>query len=107
MRKLYLSLILPLLMLLAQQGAVWHEIGHLNGEDAPASSTEQQQDKKLPIDKLCATCLSFAQLGGAAKSEVPALNLLTFSFGLVQTAQASAITADAPALRNRGPPSFL
>jgi hypothetical protein len=106
MRKLYLSLVLPFLMLLAQQGAVWHEIGHLSGDDTPATSTEQQ-DKKPPTDKLCKVCLSFAQVSGVAKSEVPAFNLLSFGFGFMPTVATFAITADAPALRNRGPPSFL
>ena len=106
MRKLYLSLVLPLLMLLAQQGAVWHEIGHLGGGDTPASSTEQQ-DKKPPTDKLCEVCQSFAHVGGIAKSEVPTPNLLFFGFGFMQAVAAAAIAVDVTALPNRGPPSFL
>lgn len=106
MRKLYLSLLLPLLMLLAQQGAFWHEIGHLAYANTSTSLSSHQREQH-PIDKVCETCLAFDQIAGIAKSEVVTLDLLTFAFGLASVTAASVITADAPALRNRGPPFFL
>ena len=53
MRKLSLAVLLPLLMLFAQQGALWHEIGHVSrggtplgvpasvSADVPVSATQQ------------------------------------------------------------------
>jgi hypothetical protein len=114
MRKLYLSLLLPFFMLIVQQGAVWHEMGHLAVSDTTttaASSNGQQdkaqQDKELPADKLCEICLAFAQVGGVAKTEVPLLSLLSFNHALTQWVATSVATAEAPALRNRGPPTLL
>jgi hypothetical protein len=113
MRKLYISLLLPFLMLLVQQGAVWHAIEHMGASDAVtvASSTgpqdKAQQDKELPADKLCEMCLAFAQLNGTTKTDVPLLSLLSFSHAMAQWVETPAATADAPALRNRGPPISL
>lgn len=114
MRKLYISLLLPFLMLLVQQGAVWHELGHLGTSSdttAAASSSgphdKVQQDDGLTGDKLCETCLAFAQLSGTAKTEVPLLDLLSGSNTRAPGVATHVVTADAPALHNRGPPSFL
>ena len=114
MRKLCISLILPFLMLLVQQGAVWHGLGHLTGSDTTftvASLTGQQDkvqpDKELAADKLCEICLAFAQVNGAAKTDVPLLGLLSFSHGFAQWVATPALAAEAPAQRNRGPPTFL
>ena len=113
MRKLYISLLLPFFMLFVQQGAAWHEITHLGGSDTTtvAAAAEQQdkaqQDKELPAEKLCEICLAFAQVSGAAKADVPLLSLLSFSHALAQWVATPVATAEAPAQRNRGPPSFL
>ncbi|HMC14052.1 MAG TPA: hypothetical protein VKI18_00365 [Albitalea sp.] len=102
MRKLYLSLILPLLMLLSQQGAVWHEIGHLSETSSPAERNKQQ-----PADKVCESCLAFAHLAVAAKPDVPALPLAELSFARITADAVPFIASDAPAQRSRGPPRFL
>jgi len=120
LRKLSVVLLLPLLMLFAQQGALWHEIGHLSGggsplagsatllPDAPASALPQQRSEQLKsLDKLCETCLAYAQLASVAKTDVLPLDLLSFGFGFARIVAVLAISADAPALRARGPPSFL
>lgn len=120
MRKLSLALLLPLLMLFAQQGALWHEIGHLSrggapqgvptgvSADVPASASQQQQREQLKsLDKLCETCLAYAQLASVAKTDVLPLDLLSFGFGFARIVAVLAISADAPALRARGPPPFL
>jgi hypothetical protein len=101
MRKLLLSVVLPLLLLLSQQGAAWHEIGHLH---EPSSS----DSKKAPGDKLCDTCLAFAHLAcGAAKPDVARLWLPPFSHGLPAAVDVASTDADAPHQRSRGPPLFL
>lgn len=98
MRKLLLSLVLPLLMLLSQQGAVWHELEHLAGTPA---------DKRQPADKLCDACLAFAHLATAAKPEVLPLQLARFGFAFAAADAVHAVASDAPARRSRGPPAVL
>lgn len=114
MRKLYLSLLLPLLLLLAQQCAAWHAIEHLGHGRAPfRPAVIGPQDSKAwtaeesSTDKLCETCLAFAQLGWVAKSDAPLLSLLSFSFVRVQWVQTAFMATETPAHRNRGPPSYF
>ena len=102
MRKLYLSLLMPLLMLLSQQGMVWHEIGHLS--TTPASSSQKQQPAS---DKLCDVCYAFAHLGAGSVPEMPKLALASLEHVHALTDVVSAIAAELPAQRSRGPPSFL
>lgn len=101
MRKLYLSLILPLLMLLSQQGAVRHEIGHLSNTPSPF------EQKQQPVDKLCEQCLAFAHLAVAAKPEVPSISLPAFQHAAPSADAVPFVAADAPTQRSRGPPAFL
>jgi hypothetical protein len=102
MRKLYLSLILPLLMLLSQHGAVWHEIGHLSETSAPA-----EHDRQQPADKACESCLAFAHLAVAAAPDVPVPSLAELGFARITADTVAFIAAAAPAPRSRGPPRFL
>jgi hypothetical protein len=101
-RSLLLSLLLPLLMLASQQGALWHEVGHLSDTSAPA-----QDGKRQPIDRLCEQCLAYAQMATAATPAVPVLPLLAVSFAAPQADTLPFVAADAPRARSRGPPSFL
>jgi len=101
MRKLYLALVLPLFMLLSQQGVVLHEIGHLSEKPAPF------EQKQQPADKLCETCLAFAHLGAAAKPDVPQIALPAFRHALPSADPVPYVAADAPTQRSRGPPTFL
>ena len=88
MRKHLLHWLLPLLMLLSQQGAVWHGIGHLTDArgHAPAGATvahgTDAQDGQphadadpLPVDPLCETCLAFDDLAASARAEAPVFAL--------------------------------
>jgi len=101
LRKLTLALVLPLLMLLAQHGAVVHEIGHLG--DAP-SPFEQ---KHRPADKACETCLAFEHLGAAVTPEFAQIRLPAFGHALPSADPVPFLAADAPSQRSRGPPAFL
>jgi hypothetical protein len=101
MRKVYLALVLPLFMLLSQQGAVLHEIGHLSETPSPL------EQKRQPADKLCETCLAFAHLSAAAKPEVPQIALPAFQHALPSADPVPYVAADAPSQRSRGPPTFL
>ena len=101
MRKLYLSWLLPLLMLVSQQGAYWHELGHLR---PPA---EQTQEKKQTAEKLCEACLAFAHLADLTETAAFEPALLSLSFGFTFPRTESALPSEAPAARSRGPPFFL
>ncbi len=101
MRKLYISLLMPLLMLLSQQGMVWHEIGHLS---TPASTSSKQAPAG---DKLCDVCYAFAHLGAGSVPEMPQLALASLEHVHALTDAVSAIAAELPAQRSRGPPSIL
>jgi len=102
--RLSLWLLLSLLLVIAQQGAVAHEISHYV-DDAKQS---QQKNKQSPADKLCEKCLAFAQIAGAVHAEPPVLALLALlTYDYTPQAPGAVIAAEAPACRNRGPPALL
>ena len=98
MRKILVSLLLPLLMLLTQQAQAWHEIGHLQG-----NKTEQKQQDALG-DKLCSLCFSFAHLSAATAPEWPKLQLATLTHAAPHADSVASHDTDAPAQGNRDPP---
>ena len=103
MRRLFLALLMPLLMLLSQQGAAWHEIGHWNQQQQ-----QQQQRKDDPVDKLCAVCLSFAHIAATATPTLPPpLMLADASHVKAAAAEVAFLAAPAPQARSRGPPTRL
>jgi hypothetical protein len=103
MRKAYLSWLLPLLMLLSQQGAFAHALGHLR----PPTEQQQNQEKRQDADKLCEKCLAFAHLADLATPPAFHSQLLSLSFDFEATEAPATVAADAPAARSRGPPTFL
>ena len=103
MRRLALSIVLPLLMLLAQHGAAVHDLGHLGpGHSVPAGA-----NKTLPADTLCVSCLAFAQVGSSARADHVALLPLEHSHVLAAPPAAAVVAAEPPAQRSRGPPAVL
>ena len=96
-----MSFVMALLMLVSQQGAVWHQIGHLSGP-----STEQLQKQK-PIDKLCEGCLAFAHLAASVKPERQTAPVLVTAHTLAAAQAIAFVAADAPLHRSRGPPLSL
>jgi hypothetical protein len=111
MRKLLLAFLLPFVVLLSQQGAVTHEIGHIAdfvaraGGEVPASV--QNRNGHLAGDLQCEACLAFAHLSGMATVQVLAPALLSFSFHFSVIEAPAFIAADAPSARSRGPPAVL
>ena|SRR5476649_2283884 len=113
MRKLLLAFVLPFVLLLSQQGAITHELGHVaefvargaaagnggaNGSDAGSHQAGDLQ---------CEACLAFAHLAGVATATVVPPALLSFSFHFPVIEAPAFIAADAPTARSRGPPAFL
>lgn len=102
-RRLSLWLLLSLLLVIAQQGAVAHEISHY----VDYLNQSQQNDKQSPADKLCEKCLAFAQIAGAVHAEPPVLALPALTYDYTPVAPVAVIAAEAPAYRSRGPPLLL
>jgi len=100
MRTFFASLLLPLILLLAQQGELRHEYGHY----AKAASSCQ----KAPADSdPCPLCLAYAHLSGAAKAEVVAAQLLScLAFHFSPAFEVAGVDCEAASPRSRGPPSF-
>lgn len=118
MRKHLLHLLLPLFMLLSQQGAVWHGIGHLTEGrgTAPAGATlaHAQDDGRahadpdtLSADQLCELCLAFDDLAASARSEPLALALAEADHVQAPAAEHASRSLPAPLPRSRGPPTLL
>jgi hypothetical protein len=103
MRKLLLVLVLPLVLLFSQQGAVTHELRHLTDAiERTADGTGTSSHP--PGDLQCQACLAFAHLAGVATARVVPPALLSFSFGLPANEAPAFIASDAPTARSRGPP---
>jgi hypothetical protein len=100
MRKLYWALLLPLVLLFAQQGEVRHEYSHY-GEALAGSQ------RKAPVDSdHCQLCLAYAHLSGGAKTEVAATALLVdVSFHFAPAVENASVASEAASPRSRGPPT--
>src|SRR5260221_6982924 len=92
LRELCRSLLLPLLLVFAQQGALLHELSHYT-----ASETQGNSKKQSSRGEACELCLAFAQVDSAAKPDlaVPAL-LANLSFKLAPATTASTFAAELP-----------
>ncbi len=114
MRKLLVAFLLPFVLLLSQQGAVLHEIGHIteladrvDAGVAAGSASGSPSDGHQASDLQCQACLAFAHLAGVATATVVPPALLSFSFHFSVIEAPAFIAADAPTARSRGPPVFL
>ena len=104
LRRLTLSILMPLILLLSQQGALQHELSHLHVPSVSASAGPQAQAPDVDND-LCLTCLGFAQVGGLAKFEVPVVpkfDGLAFHFADESVRDVAELAL--PVARSRGPP---
>jgi hypothetical protein len=101
MRQVVKSLGLLLLLLIAQQGAVVHEVGHLS----EVSSNEAHVSGGL-VDATCALCPAFAQVVTPAFSHsfhIPVL--LRAALDRSTDPLYVAVDTAVPTPRSRGPPS--
>ncbi len=101
LRRLCSSVLLPLLLLLAQQGALLHELSHYAADDAPARRNGQH-----PQAEHCQLCLAYAQIAPApAPGQLAPQLLAGLRFERTATISAGLDSAAAPAPRSRGPPT--
>ena len=101
---------MPLFLLLAQQGAVTHELSHeVSHARSPAGSSLRnvQTDKQVAADALCLTCLSHADLPGLIKADDFRPGLAGVVHAQPQAPARAVRAALSLAPRSRGPPSFL
>ena len=98
-------LLLPLLLLFAQQGVLLHELNHYA---AYGTDTQHQSDKQGSHGKFCELCLAFAQIGSAAAPEAVVPGLLPdLAFDQALPGPDQGGTAELTLPRSRGPPITL
>ena len=103
MRDTFKALGLLLLLLMAQQGAVDHELSHVS----PADQAELRIDASRLTDATCALCAAFAQVVTPTFShtfDLPSLARATPQ--LTPEPRFVAVNAAVPRPRSRGPPSL-
>ena len=101
MRRASLTWLLSLLLVLVQQGAVLHALGHLSHADrgnAPALRADPQSDAT------CATCEAFAQVTNPAAGAASTLAASAAAYLPISTPVFRVIAADTLTPRSRGPP---
>jgi hypothetical protein len=102
MRRSGFSWIVSLLLLLAQHGAVLHELSHL--DRSHTTGTALHDDSQRLESGLCLTCEAFSQVTNPATAA--ALHLPLAPAALIPSPDPlySVVAATAPTPRSRGPP---
>ncbi len=106
-RRLTLSILMPFILLLSQQGALQHELSHWHVASAATGQQALAQASDVDSD-ICLTCLGFAQVGGLAKFDVPLppkLDSLSYHFATEPVRHVAEPAL--PAVRSRGPPETV
>ena len=99
MRKLSWTLLLPILLLFAQQGELRHEYSHYAEQATSCKATANAAP--------CLECLAYAQIAGAAKADVGQAILLTgLAFHFAPTFAVANVDSEAAFPRSRGPPTL-
>lgn len=100
MRKVHISLGISLLLLLAQQGAVLHEMSHI----CRAGNVEVSLHSDTILEKTCELCLAFSQLANPASHTVHVPLFEPAACAASWNRPWSATPAGIPIPRSRGPP---
>ena len=103
--RLRLILLLPLLMLLAQQGAWLHQLGHAAYSAGAHAQVLAQQPSEADEGGPCPTCQSFGQISFSASANAPQLAFLAPGYLPGTEPRIAVIAATQPTPRSRGPPS--
>jgi hypothetical protein len=102
-RRTRLWLLLPLLLVLSQQGAWLHELSHAAYAAQAHQPAVQQADASFEHG-VCPSCQSFGQLGSALTTSLAALPVAVTRLCPQTDPPYSQPAAPPPAPRNRGPP---
>jgi hypothetical protein len=101
MQRRYLSWVLALLLVLAQHGAVLHELSHFGHS---ADGVSLRQDSGVSEGASCPTCQAFSQVANPAGSYSLELGVVPQSLNPTAEPAYSITAADVPSARSRGPP---
>ena len=97
-------LLLPVLMLLAQQGAWLHQLSHA-AYSAHVRQVQAIGSAHFLDNEQCPTCQSFSEVSFTASPELPELAFLASSFLRSAEQPFIVLGVDRPTPRSRGPPS--
>ncbi|MDE2136865.1 MAG: hypothetical protein KGJ68_05465 [Gammaproteobacteria bacterium] len=102
MRRASLTWLLSLLLVLVQQGAVLHELGHLSHADRGGTPTLRADPQSN--DATCPTCEAFAQVTNPAAGAASTLAASAAAYLPISAPVYAVIAADTLSPRSRGPP---
>jgi hypothetical protein len=102
-RRTRLWLLLPLLLVLSQQGAWLHALSHASYAAHPHRASVEQAQSSFE-NGTCPSCQSFGQLGSALCGAPAALPAPAIALCPQTAPRYSQPAAQLPAPRNRGPP---
>jgi hypothetical protein len=105
MRRFRFGLVLPLLLLFAQHGAVLHDLSHLSYA-AYTGGAELKHNEQLLENRLCLACYSFAQVTSPAAGALWGLDRPDAPVLKIPAPSRPLVGADTPTPRSRGPPHF-
>ncbi|MCE9551115.1 MAG: DUF2946 family protein [Betaproteobacteria bacterium] len=99
------SLLLTLLLLLAQQGGAMHALRHALVEHG--QQHDQQHDKHIPHSSACGYCAAYTQLGGVLGSSSHSFSVIAIPSGTVRFNTITFRSNQLLIAIARGPPGFL
>ncbi len=100
LRRLALAFSLALALLLGQQAATLHALGHA------IEATQDSGHSKHPAPDSCEKCFAFAHLTGAAPSWVPPTGIEDIQAALARFVFTPAQSRTVVTARSRAPPSI-
>jgi hypothetical protein len=103
-RRTSLPLLLSVLLVLVQQGAVLHELGHLSGGGQHAGVALRAQAQGSGAAQ-CLSCEAFAQVANPASGAAVSTAADPATFIPIAGPDHAVASADSPTPRSRGPPS--
>jgi hypothetical protein len=104
MRKLHISIGISLLLLLAQQGAVLHEMTHMVRVGGHAEARLQADTL---LEKTCELCLAYSQVANPAGNSVQVAQFEPSACAAGSNPPCAVTPAAVPTPRSRGPPALL
>jgi hypothetical protein len=104
MHRRSLSWVLSLLLLLAQHGAVLHELSHFSHGTSTTLGATLDHSDQLPDNGTCPTCQAFSQVANPATASAVALALCPAAFIPAPDPFYAILGAEIPTPRSRGPP---
>lgn len=103
MRRQCFSWVVSLLLLLAQHGALLHELSHFSHDTHSAGATVGQDSRPLESG-LCLTCEAFSQVTNPATTGAAHVPLCPPALIPSPDPCVGVVMAHAPTPRSRGPP---